>query len=78
MSLTRSQFEEELEKLRNNLLAMGSEADRAVAESMRALVERDATIAESVIVADDRIEHTQEAKIRAGEIHALPMWKLAV
>jgi phosphate transport system protein len=56
MSLTRSQFEEELEKLQNMLLAMGSEADRAVSDSMQALEERDVTIAETVIEADDKID----------------------
>ncbi|HVT13485.1 MAG TPA: phosphate signaling complex protein PhoU [Fimbriimonadaceae bacterium] len=56
MSLTRSQFEEELEKLRNRILAMGSEADRAVADAMLALGERDVALAEEVIDADDRID----------------------
>lgn len=57
MSLTRSQFEEELEKLRDRLLAMGSEADRAVADSMRALSDRDVSLAERVIEDDDRIDN---------------------
>src|SRR5690348_3749268 len=56
MSLTRSQFEDELEKLRNMLLSMGSEADRAIAEAMRALTERDLALAEQVIEADDTID----------------------
>jgi len=56
ISLTRSQFEEELEKLRNMLLAMGSEADRAVSDSMQALEERDVSMAERVIDGDDRID----------------------
>jgi phosphate transport system protein len=56
MSFTRSQFEEELEKLRDRLLAMGSEADRAVADSMRALDERDVALAERVIFDDDKID----------------------
>lgn len=56
MSLTRSQFEDELEKLRNKILAMGSEADRAVADAMQALDERDIALAEVVIEADDRID----------------------
>lgn len=56
MSLTRSQFEDELEKLRNQILAMGSEADRAVADAMQALGERDISLAEEVIEADDRID----------------------
>jgi phosphate transport system protein len=56
MSLTRSQFEEELEKLRDMLLAMGSMADRAVADSMRALTERNVALAEDVIARDDEID----------------------
>jgi phosphate transport system protein len=56
MSLTRSQFEDELEKLRNLLLAMGSEADRAVADAIRALEARDTALAEEVILRDDRID----------------------
>ncbi|CAN5461683.1 phosphate signaling complex protein PhoU [soil metagenome] len=56
MSLTRSQFEEELEKLRNMLLEMGSEAEMAIADSMEALSQRDASIAESVIRRDDVID----------------------
>lgn len=54
--LTRSQFEEELETLRNMLLEMGSLADRALAEAMRALTERDVAIAERVIERDDDID----------------------
>ncbi|HTQ10249.1 MAG TPA: phosphate signaling complex protein PhoU [Fimbriimonadaceae bacterium] len=56
ISLTRSQFEEELEKLRNRLLAMGSEADRAVSDAMQALEERDVALAERVIDGDDSID----------------------
>jgi phosphate transport system protein len=56
MSFTRSQFEEELEKLRNLLLAMGSEADRAVADAIKALELRDTALAEDVIERDDRID----------------------
>ena len=56
MSITRSQFEEELEKLRNMLLEMGSLADQAVADAMRALADRDVTVAEGVIERDDEID----------------------
>lgn len=56
MSLTRTQFEEALEGLRNLLLEMGGLADLAVADAMRALAERDITIAEQVIEMDDRID----------------------
>lgn len=56
VSLTRSQFEDELEKLRNHLLEMGNEADRAVADAMTALEERDVALARQVIIDDDRID----------------------
>ncbi|HJP82718.1 MAG TPA: phosphate signaling complex protein PhoU [Fimbriimonadaceae bacterium] len=56
MPLTRTQFLEELETLRNLLLEMGSLADRAVAEAMRSLTERDSTVAERVINRDDEID----------------------
>lgn len=56
MQLTRSQFEDQLESLRNRLLLMASEADRAVSESIRALTERDVSAAERVIQNDDAID----------------------
>jgi phosphate transport system protein len=56
MSLTRSQFEEELEKLRNHIIAMGSLVDEAVADSMTALQHRDVKLAEVVIDRDDAID----------------------
>ena len=56
MSLTRTQFEEELEKLRNHIIAMGSLVDGAVAGSMEALAQRDIRLAELVIDADDAID----------------------
>ena len=56
MQLTRTQFLEELESLRNMLLAMGSEADRAVADSIRALTDRDISLAEKVIAQDDILD----------------------
>lgn len=56
MQLTRTQFEDQLESLRNRLLLMASEADRAVSESIRALTERDVSAAERVIQNDDAID----------------------
>ncbi|MEA2553454.1 MAG: phosphate transport system protein [Fimbriimonadaceae bacterium] len=56
MTLTRTQFEEQLEHLRNMLLSMGSMADRAVADAMRALTDSDVQIAEYVIDRDDEID----------------------
>lgn len=54
--LTRSQFDESLEQLRNLLLEMGGMADRAVAESMQALADRDVDRARRVIEGDDEID----------------------
>jgi len=57
MSATRSQFEEELEKLRHRLLEMGSDADAMVALAMRALTEQDLSLAEEVIRRDDTVDN---------------------
>jgi phosphate transport system protein len=56
MLITRLQFESELEKLRNMLLEMGSEADRALADAVTALVERREDLADHVIERDDIID----------------------
>src|SRR5579862_6816481 len=56
MSLTRTQFEDELERLQSELLTMGDKADRSVAEAMRALEERDLAIANRVIESDEEID----------------------
>lgn len=56
MSVTRTQFEVELEELRDQLLEMGSGADRMVADAVRALQEQDVELAERVIAGDDRID----------------------
>lgn len=50
------QFEEELKSLRVELLKMGAEADRAVGDAMRALIDRDLEAAESVILRDDLLD----------------------
>jgi phosphate transport system protein len=55
-SLTRTQFEAELENLRQKLLEMGSGADHMLALSMQALTEQNETLAEEVIALDDQID----------------------
>ena len=54
--MTRTQFEEQLEMLRNMLLEMGSMCDRAVADAMQALTDRDLALAERVIEFDDELD----------------------
>lgn len=72
MQLTRSQFEDQLESLRNRLLLMASEADRAVADSIRALTERDISLAERVIANDDYIDRLDlEIEIECMRLLAL-------
>ena len=56
MSVTRSQFEVELEEVRQHILEMGSGVNRMVADAMLALREQDVALAESVISGDDRID----------------------
>lgn len=72
MQLTRSQFEEQLESLRNRLLLMASEADRAVSDSIRALTDRDVRLAEKVIANDDAIDQLDlEIEIECMRLLAL-------
>lgn len=54
--MTRSQFEEELERIRTELLEMTNHADSMVANAMRALVDRDLQRAVAVIEADDQLD----------------------
>jgi phosphate transport system protein len=48
-------FVQELEALKTNLIKMGSYAEQAIAESIRALLERNKEIAREVITQDERI-----------------------
>jgi phosphate transport system protein len=48
-------FVQELEMLKTNLIKMGSFAEKAIAESIRALLERRKDIAEQVLAQDQRI-----------------------
>ena len=69
-------FSEELAKLKETLLAMASHAESAVARAMRALAERDDTIAQAVID-DDAILDQFEIEIDDIAIHLLAKAPLA-
>ena len=53
MAITRTQFAGELETLRDQLLEMGSDADNMVEMAIRALIEQNLEMAETVIARDD-------------------------
>ncbi|HWA85232.1 MAG TPA: phosphate signaling complex protein PhoU [Opitutus sp.] len=69
-------FSEELTKLKESLLAMASHAESAVARAMRALVERDDTLAQQVID-DDSILDQFEIEVDDIAIHLLAKAPLA-
>ncbi|MGH9825886.1 MAG: phosphate signaling complex PhoU family protein, partial [Blastocatellia bacterium] len=52
-------IEEDLDHLRDRLLVMGGAAERAIALSVRALIERDSQLAEQVIKDDDEIDKAE-------------------
>src|SRR5438477_11749494 len=54
--MTRAQFEEEIERLRTDLLEMTNYADRMLGNALHALVERDLDRAVEVIEADDELD----------------------
>lgn len=56
---TSKDFEQELAKLRDHLIAMGSAADQQITQAMRALTEQDDALATSVIKADDAIDRAE-------------------
>lgn len=56
MQLTRIQFEEELQALRDRVLQLANESDRAVADAVQALTTNDLALAELVIARDDVID----------------------
>jgi len=49
---TDKAFEQDLRDLREKLLAMGAKVENLIAQSMKALTERDSPLAEKVVVAD--------------------------
>lgn len=52
---TNRQYEEELRKLRNNLLKMGGTVERQIADAVQATVNRDSAMAQRVIAADAEV-----------------------
>src|SRR4051812_27036157 len=69
-------YEEEITKLKENLLAMASHAEAAVTGAMRALVERDEALAQKV-EADDNVLDQFEIAIDDTAIHLLAKAPLA-
>ncbi len=69
-------FTEEMSKLKETLLAMASHAESAMARAMRALVERDAALAQQV-VDDDNILDQFEIEVDDIAIHLLAKAPLA-
>lgn len=61
MATTRTHFDQELAELKTGVLRLGSMVEQAIAQSMRALVERDNRLAREVIVRDNELNdlHTQ-------------------
>lgn len=52
-------FDREIEELKEELLRMGSRVEESIAESIRALLERDTPLAERVIAADSAIDRME-------------------
>jgi len=52
-------FDQDMEKLKEQILRMGAMAEDAIAQSIRALVERDSAVAERVIALDDDIDRLE-------------------
>jgi phosphate transport system protein len=69
-------YAEEMTRLKDSLLAMASHAETAVARSIRALVERDETLAQQV-VQDDNVIDQFEIEIDDTAIHLLAKAPLA-
>ncbi len=57
--MARESFDDQLKRLQDELLAMGELVDQVIAQAIQALAQRDVPLAEGVIAADDRINHTQ-------------------
>jgi len=60
----RAKFDEQLAQLNNSLIEMGAMVQRAIADANRALIERNAVLAQSAIVMDDDIDD-QEKEIES-------------
>lgn len=55
MAAIRTLFDQELSELKSGVLRMGSMVEQAIAESMRALVDRDNALAKDVIARDQEV-----------------------
>jgi len=56
---TSKQFEHQLRTLKDKLLLMSHHAEKMIADSIRALVERRPSVAEDVIKSDDTLDHLE-------------------
>jgi phosphate transport system protein len=71
VAATRTQFDHELAELKSGVLRLGSMVEQAIAESMRALVDRDDPLAREVIARDQQVnELHQDLRERAFMIMA--------
>lgn len=61
----RTQFDEQLEVLHRDLVAMGTLVEEAIHQSLKAVIEKDVALAEKVIAGDERINDL-ELKIEKG------------
>lgn len=55
------QFNEELEALRQSVMAMGGQVEEMFTDALRALVEGDSDLGEGVIAADDRVNDMEKS-----------------
>lgn len=53
------QFEQELEEIKDRILKMAGMVERALGDALKALVDRDSELAQSVIDGDDLIDHEE-------------------
>ncbi len=57
--MARENFDEQLKRLQDQLLAMGEMVDQSIARAVQALAQRDMPLAQEVIAADEQINHAQ-------------------
>ncbi|MBO8163707.1 MAG: phosphate signaling complex protein PhoU [Brevibacillus sp.] len=63
--MTRHVFEEQLDLLHRNLMAMGTLVEEAIHKAIKSLIEKDSKLAEQVIVGDSKINELEQ-EIEAG------------
>jgi phosphate transport system protein len=56
---TDSEYESELQQVRDQILLMGARVEEMITKSVRALVERDSELARAMIAFDDQIDHLE-------------------